>query len=44
MTRKTILIVDDDSIFRTSLTDILNRAGYEAHTARSAVSGRPIFT
>ncbi len=38
---KTILVVDTDPVFRTSLTDILNRAGYNAHAAadnRSAIS------
>jgi CheY-like chemotaxis protein len=38
---KTILVVDNDSVFRTSLTDILNRAGYKAHGAsdgRTAIS------
>src|SRR4051794_17907532 len=41
MASKTIVVVDGDSVFRTSLTDILNRAGYDAHGAsdnRSAVS------
>lgn len=41
MASKTILIVDDDSVFQTSLTEILNRAGYDAHGAadgRHAIS------
>jgi CheY-like chemotaxis protein len=41
MAGQTILIVDDDPTFRTSLADILNRAGYSAHGAadgRSAIS------
>ena len=33
MAVKTILVVDDDPVFRVSLTDILNRAGYRAHGA-----------
>jgi DNA-binding response OmpR family regulator len=40
MASKTIVVVDGDSVFRTSLTDILNIAGYEAHGAsdnRSAI-------
>jgi DNA-binding response OmpR family regulator len=38
---KTIVVVDADAAFRTSLTDILNRAGYNAHGSpdnRSAIS------
>jgi CheY-like chemotaxis protein len=41
MASRTILVVDHDRVFRTSLTDILNRAGYSAHGApdgRSAIS------
>jgi CheY-like chemotaxis protein len=41
MASKTIVVVDGDSVFRTSLTDILNRAGYNAHGSsdnRSAIS------
>lgn len=41
MASKTIVVVDSDSVFRKSLTDILNRAGYDAHGAsdnRGAVS------
>jgi DNA-binding response OmpR family regulator len=41
MASNTILVVDADSVFRTSLTDILTSAGYKAHGAsdnRSAVS------
>ena len=40
MASKTIVIVDGDTVFRTSLTSILNGAGYEAHGAsdnRSAI-------
>ena len=41
MVPRTILVVDTDPVFRGSLTDILNRAGYNAHAAadnRSAIS------
>jgi CheY-like chemotaxis protein len=41
MASKVILVVDSDPVFRTSLSDILNRAGYNAHAAsdgRSAIS------
>jgi CheY-like chemotaxis protein len=33
MASKTILVVDDDLVFRTSLVDILNKVGYNAHGA-----------
>jgi CheY-like chemotaxis protein len=33
MADKTILVVDDDPVFRDSLTEILNRAGYQTYGA-----------
>jgi CheY-like chemotaxis protein len=40
MQKRTILVVDYDGVFRSTLVDILNRAGYNAHGAadgRSAI-------
>ena len=38
MAGNTILIVDDDTVFQSSLTDILNQAGYQAYGASDGQS------
>ena len=38
-TKETVVLVDDDAMILESMTEVLNGAGYEVHTARDGLEG-----